>query len=161
MKVNGHSSTYVGQLEESVHQIAELRTLEPGMKWSLTTDLDECRAASLFGRPTDEVDGIEINGAWRGLGYDEYGPLLQPDDWPEDSELLEMLFLQQEDEEYDWAFSFDRAGPLCRLWGSAMWESGDDPPVVYEQDDLIAVERLAPHLLSNAAGTLGRAWPAA
>ena len=156
--LKGEPSTFMGPLEEAVRHIAELRTLEPGMTWTLSTDLPDFTGAVLLGRPTDDIEGIEINGSSWSLQLDEEGPLLSPDDWPDNSEVLELLFLTSDDADYDWRFTFDRAGPVCRLWGSVMWESGEEPPVIYEEDDVIAVERLAPHLLTLAAGRVGRVW---
>ena len=156
--LNGETSTFMGPLEEAVLQIPALRTLEPGTSWTVTTDLSDGKAACLLGRPSDGIDGVEINGYWWELAFDHRGPFLVPPDWPGDPEFLELLFLTGDDSDYDWRFTFDREGPVCRLWGSVMLESGDEPPLVYEPDDLSAVERLAPELGGLSTGSVQRVW---
>ena len=81
-----------------------------------------------------------------GTCSDDEGSFLVPEDWPDNGEFLSIDLPDVHDSDYDCFFRFERAGPLCRLWGSMMWESGDDPPFIYEPDDLAAVQRLSSDL---------------
>ena len=61
---DGDVFTFEGSLEEAVRQTKSLRTLSAGTDWDLTTDLDSSDAASLLGRPAEDIDGVTINGTW-------------------------------------------------------------------------------------------------
>ena len=115
----------------------------PGMEWSLTTDLDDWTAVTLLGRPPEEVEGITINGAEWETASDDRGPFLRPEELFDDERFLTVLMKFGPDDDYDQAWCFDRAGPLCQLWTYAWSESGEEDHVIYEPDDVAAVERFA------------------
>ena len=141
--LGSETTTFSGSLEEAVRQTSQLRALAPGMEWSLTTDLDDWTAVTLLGRPPEEVEGITINGAEWETASDDRGPFLRPEELFDDERFLTVLMKFGPDDDYDQAWCFDRAGPLCQLWTYAWSESGEEDHVIYEPDDVAAVERFA------------------
>ena len=151
--VGSEMTTFSGSLEEAVRQTPQLRALAPGMEWRLTTDLDDWTAVTLLGRAVEEVDFILINGReWEAASDDRCPFLLMPVELSDDQRFLTVLMKFDLDADYDQACCFYREGPLCQLWNYAWSEAGEPQHIIYEPDDLAAVERFAD--LLREAGSL-------
>jgi hypothetical protein len=141
--VGSETTTFSGSLEEAVRQTPQLRALAPDMEWSLTTDLEDWTAVTLLGRAVEQVDLITINGReWEAASDDHCPFLLMPVELSDDERLLTVL-LKLGPHEDDQGWCFDREGPLCQLWTYIWIETGEPHHIIYEPDDLAAVERFA------------------
>ena len=144
--VGSETTTVAGSLEEVVRQTPQLRVLAPDMEWTLTTDLDDWTASTLLGRPVEGVAGVEINGQVWETRSDDRGPFLMPTTYSFGDRILTVLLKFDLRDDYDQAYCFDRAGPLCQLWNYAWYEAGESDHIIHEPDDLTAVERFAADL---------------